>query len=996
MCSKKPDKSPSVKNSPSTITLSNQCSRNRTVYLQTLCVIARGQGREKRVRILLDSASQYSHVSERLIAHLGLIPHRYENVIHSLFGGTQTKPKQHGVYSIELSALNRDYSCCLEVLSEGKICNSVPKITDQRILNNLRELNIEFSDSFSEDLEIDVLVGSNVLGRILLKKCCELDSGLSVVETKLGNTIIGMQNEVCHIDRNVMTTLAMYVRSIKLTDLWDLENLGISNPTLVESKHNSYEEALNDFQQKLTILPNGRYELQLPWKHDPANLPDNKEVTVPRYIAINGTSEIHVFVDASKSSYGACVFVRTVVENDVKVSLLRSKTRVAPLKSLTIPRLELMACCIGARLANSIVRALHLPEIKVTYWTDSEVALWWIREQGNWSVFVANRVKEIRELTKFQSWRHVPGNMNIADLLSRGCTPKQMLDSKWWEGPQWLKKSRGQWPASEINCEPKDVILEKRKSELVNVNISEEVVPWYAVRFSKYNSIVRLMGWILRFINNSRVPVEERKLSKLSSDDIEKAERVLIRLVQGKMFPNLKSIPIVNVFKDNEGIIRVKTKITERKDDPNFIAPILMPSKCLLTTRLIEYYHLKNCHAGVQILTSILREKFWIMKTRKTVREVVMKCVPCRRYSSNSPMSDPVSLPADRVKDANAFDITGIDLAGPLFTRDGGKVWIVLYTCAIYRAIHLELVSSLSTECFMLSLRRFIARRTRPETIYTDNGTNFVGTNSELKNLDWDKIMRETDIKPIKWKFNPPTAAWWGGWSERLVRVIKELLKRTLGKAILKYEELLTVLCDCEAVVNSRPLTYISEDPNDLILLTPSLFLNGKSSYDTIDLDLSEFSKFQKRIRYRRKLIHDFRSRFRKEYLGQLRQKRPGKSGHDFKVGEVVMIEEPSKKRVYWPLGKVISLLPGRDGKVRTLKLKFKNSELIRPIQRVYPLEVPFINEIVKIDGVPTSSVKENELTNNAVIRNKITKSGRLVKIPERLGLFNEVLHAFE
>ncbi|GFX46050.1 putative RNA-directed DNA polymerase from transposon X-element [Trichonephila clavipes] len=259
---------------------------------------------------------------------------------------------------------------------------------------------------------------------------------------------------------------------------------------------------------------------------------------------------------------------------------------------------------------------------------------------------------------------------------------------------------------------------------------------------------------------------------------VENAERVLIRLVQDKMFPNLKSIPIVNVFKDNEGIIRVKTKITERKD-PNFISPVLMPSKCLLTTRLIEYYHLKLPRAGVQIL---LREKFWIIKTRKTVREVVMKCVPCRRYSSNSSMSEPASLAADRVKDANAFDITGIDLAGPLFTRDGGKVWIVLYTCAIYRAIHLELVSSLSTECFMLSSRRFIARRTRPETIYTDNGTNFVGTNSEFKNLDWDKIMQETDIKPIKWKFNPPTTAWWGGWRERLVRVIKELLKRTLGQ----------------------------------------------------------------------------------------------------------------------------------------------------------------------------------------------------------------------
>ncbi|GFY11231.1 uncharacterized protein TNCV_4472171 [Trichonephila clavipes] len=267
-----------------------------TAAALTLCVIARGRGRERRIRIILDSASQYSHVSERLIAHLGLIPHRYENVIHSLFGGTQTKPKKHGVYSIELTALNGDYSCCLEVLSEEKICDSVPKITDEQILNNLRELNIEFSDSFSEDLEIDLLVGSNVLGRILMKKCCELDSGLSVVETKLGNTVIGMQDDVCHIDRNVMTTLSMYVRNFKLTDLWSLESLGISNPTLEESKQNSYEDALNDFQQKLTILHNGRYELQLPWKHDPVNLPDNKGLTWARHEKVIKRAESNGFL----------------------------------------------------------------------------------------------------------------------------------------------------------------------------------------------------------------------------------------------------------------------------------------------------------------------------------------------------------------------------------------------------------------------------------------------------------------------------------------------------------------------------------------------------------------------------------------------------------------------------------------------------------------------------------------------------------------------------
>ncbi|GFY63039.1 integrase catalytic domain-containing protein [Trichonephila inaurata madagascariensis] len=375
-----------------------------------------------------------------------------------------------------------------------------------------------------------------------------------------------------------------------------------------------------------------------------------------------------------------------------------------------------------------------------------------------------------------------------------------MLESKWWEGPLWLKSSED-WPAKELTCEPREVISETRKSELVNVNVFEESIPWYAVRFSNYHSIVRLMGWILRFINNSRTTVEKRKHFELSSHEIKSAEKVLIRIVQGKMFPNLSSIPLVNAFKDNEGVIRIKTKLTERKDDPNFIAPILLPSNCILTTRLIEYYHHKHCHAGVQILMSILREKFWILKSRKTVRDVVRWCVRCRQYISKSPVSDPVSLPSDRVKDANVFDVTGIDLAGPLFTRDG-------------------------------------------------------------------------------------------------------------------------------------------EDSNDLIPLTPSLFLNGQSSYQTIDLDLSEFSKFQKRIRYRRKLIEDFRSRFRKEYLGQLRQK-----------------------------------LPGRDGKVRTLKIRCKNSEIIRPIQRVYPLEVPIeSNENVKFDGVAaSSSSKVNDIiTHNEVIKTKL------------------------
>lgn len=687
---------------------------------------------------------------------------------------------------------------------------------------------------------------------------------------------------------------------------------------------------------------------------------DNIEIL--RYAEISNNSELHVFVDACKTSYAACVFVRTDSALGTRICLLRAKSRVAPVKAISMPRLELLACCIGARLANSIRIALDLPDIKTTYWTDSMVALYWIKNYGEWSVFVSNRVKEINKITPQGNWRHVPGTLNPADLISRGCLPKQLLDSEWIKGPSWLSKSCETWPSTEIVCKKEDLDSERRKTKISCVNVTEESVPWYLTKFSNYHSIIRLVAWILRFINNSRTSAENRQFHELSVLEIETAEKALIRLVQRTYFPTPDAVPIVHTFKDNEGIIRVKTAITERNDYPSFVAPILLPSECLLTKRLIEYFHRKNCHAGVQILLSIIREEYWILRARKSIRNVIKNCVRCQRYNAKAAISEPVALPADRVKDANIFQVIGIDLAGPLYLRNGEKGWIILFTCAIFRATHLDIVTSLSTETFLLALRRFIARRGRPDTIYSDNGTNFKGAFRELQKLNWNKIMRETEIERIKWKFNPPTAAWWGGWWERLVRVIKELLRRSLGKTTLTYEELCTILCEIEAIINSRPLTYVSEDSQDLIPLTPAMFLTQNSSFDVTDLQSSEFSNFQRRVRYRQKILEDIRSRFRKEYLSQLVQKRPKGKTREYVIGEVVLVEDPNKKRVYWPLAKVIEVIMGKDGKVRTLKLKCNNSIIIRPVQRVFPLEIqPDPSDVcfkhLRATVVPDSSV---------------------------------------
>ncbi|GFV56126.1 integrase catalytic domain-containing protein [Trichonephila clavipes] len=218
------------------------------------------------------------------------------------------------------------------------------------------------------------------------------------------------------------------------------------------------------------------------------------------------------FVDACKEAYATCIFFRSNTSQGVKVALVRAKTRVAPLKQVTIHRLELMACCIGARLARSVQESLNITEMETVFWSDSMVALYWLRE-------------------------------NRADLISRGCSPSHLVESHWREGPLWLVESPDTWPLTKLpDYDTSEISLERKKVRLCNFNLSEEMLPWYARKFSKFHSILRLVSWVLRFLNNVRRRISDRKKGKLSLDDLESAEIQLIRSVQVQSFPDEKLI----------------------------------------------------------------------------------------------------------------------------------------------------------------------------------------------------------------------------------------------------------------------------------------------------------------------------------------------------------------------------------------------------------------------------------------------------------------------
>ncbi|GFV13188.1 integrase catalytic domain-containing protein [Trichonephila clavipes] len=231
-------------------------------------------------------------------------------------------------------------------------------------------------------------------------------------------------------------------------------------------------------------------------------------IKIPRCLNLssNGIKRItlHVFCDASKKAYAACVFLRVEYEGNVFVKLIQAKARVAPLKDISIPRLELLACVLGTRLAASVKNDLNLPDVRIYYLTDSMTALAWIQRTRDWGVFVSNRVKEIRNLSDVSSWEHVPSEKNFADILSRGCNAEQLVYLRWWEGPSWLSETPVQCPRSKQVPDEEAVNLELRKSVLVNTAKRIEEFNWHSQYFSSYLKVVRMIAWIFRFFKNAK------------------------------------------------------------------------------------------------------------------------------------------------------------------------------------------------------------------------------------------------------------------------------------------------------------------------------------------------------------------------------------------------------------------------------------------------------------------------------------------------------------
>lgn len=763
--------------------------------------------------------------------------------------------------------------------------------------------------------------------------------------------------------------------------------LGIVAPILVPMRVFFQELCAAKYDWDNTI-PEKKYRIVQKWLTDLRNV---SQITLNRYYFPGLKQDmkcvsLHAFGDASQKAYCSVVYICIETDSELSVSLVASKTRLAPLSKLTIPRLELLAAVITARLVTAVREALSSVIVidRLYCWSDSKAVLYWIKSNREYKQFVQNRVKEILELTNSDIWEHCPGFQNPADVGSRGCLASELVNNKiWWNGPAWLKEPPEFYPKLvSSTCEEdlhEDCVKEFRtkpnKGESTSVLLStteKKTVPNLskivsAERYSTFKKLVRVTAFVLRFISNIKKKQENSELLRniLTREEIDVATRMWILEEQRELksqtnYQNLEQQ--FGLYQDEYGILRCRGRLAHAPLPVESRYPIILPRGHYVSKLLVELCHKNVNHGGLKDTLTELRSHYWIPKGRQLVRKILFHCVKCRRLQG-TPFKPPghSDIPEGRLKETTAFTHIGVDHAGPLFVKQPGssddgmqKVYICLFTCASSRALHLELAPDLSTEAFIRCLRRMIARRGIPSTITSDNSKTFKSAKKELSNLyKHQEVCDFVANRGIKWDFILEKAPWWGGFYERMVQLVKRTLRKILGNARLTYEELMTVLVEVEGTLNSRPLTYVYSDVCEQPL-TPSHLVIGKrlaTLPDSSDLSDEEDDAhtLQKRARYLERLLKHFWNRWLKEYLVNLRESHRSKckkgQTRDISIGDIVIIHDENIARSKWRTGEVKELIKSNDSEVRgavvrTLTKRGTRSTLRRPVQKLFPLEL--------------------------------------------------------
>lgn len=532
--------------------------------------------------------------------------------------------------------------------------------------------------------------------------------------------------------------------------------------------------------------------------------------------------------------------------------------------------MELTAAVLAVRVDRLLKTELQLELENSLFWTDSTTVLRYIKnETKRFHTFVANRVSAIREATSVSQWRYVDTKRNPADEASRGVKVDYLLtSSRWIHGPDFLSKSEEEWPPNMLDSTSISSDDPEVKGEVsVNAVITTDqpnAVNKLITYFSSWKRLKTSVAWFLQLRKMLKLlslkrkeiqaslpssgldPTQQKKKVEedmnrfratlsghiLCPEDLNMAERVIIQYSQMDKFSDeiaalkkgtagvTKSSHIYKldpVLK--EGLLRVGGRLSKGAMPDDTKHPVILAKDQHISTLILRHIHEQNGHCGRNHLLSILCRQYWITRANAAARNILSSCVACRRYRGKLGEQKMADLPKERLQtDLPPFTNVGIDYFGPFEVKRGRsliKRYGVIFTCMASRAVHLEMAYSLDTSSCINAIRRFISRRGQVSHIKSDNGTNFIGAERELREalseLNHEKIQNALLHSGVTWTFNTPAASHHGGVWERVIRMIRKVLTSVLHQQHLDDEGLQTLLCEVEAILNDRPITKASD-----------------------------------------------------------------------------------------------------------------------------------------------------------------------------------------
>ncbi|KAI5614831.1 hypothetical protein C0J50_10985, partial [Silurus asotus] len=700
-------------------------------------------------------------------------------------------------------------------------------------------------------------------------------------------------------------------------------------------------------------------KLRTAWTNWGSELIHLSKVSIPRcyssasLASVVQPSSLHVFCDASKRAYGAVAYLVANLDSDIHVSFIMARSRVAPKRQQSIPRLELCAALAGAQLAKVVREELTISISQTILWTDSMTVLEWIRSDScRYKVFVGTRVSEIQELTHHRSWRYVNTQDNPADDITRGKNLQELSEpSRWSQGPSFLKQDPVHWPKRPEVTSSKVVSELKGSScySIMTVDANSSLPD--ATQFRTWQELLKATQQTCQGpATSSDVPmtIREAEVFLLKSCQAQSFPEEVAALEAQKPVPrHSRLVKLAPEWDSLTKLIRVGGRLRRMANsEPEQIHPIVLDPKQTITKLLIKDFDERLLHSRAERVFAEIRRQYWILKGRQAIKHHQLTCLACQRWRAQPKVPQMADLPPERLHLlCPPFYSTGVDCFGPYLTKIGRrneKRWGLIFKCLTTRAVHIELLNALDVDAFLLALRRFIARRGRPKEIRSDCGTNFHGAERELReafsSMEPELQNRLADYQ-ISFRFNPPGAPHFGGVWEREVRSVKSALQVAVGGQAVAEDFLSTVLVEVEGILNSKPLGYASTDVADIDPVTPNLLLMGRRDASLPQVAYAPGQMGRRRWRHCQNIVEQFWISFTRNYLPTLQTRQKWhKALPNLEVDSVVLIVDPQLPRAQWPIGKIQKTLPSSDGRVRTAEVVIDGKVYLRPVARLIQL----------------------------------------------------------